>query len=70
MLTQDPEVRTGPSLLHQYQFHVGDHVETYNHCKGTVVRVDVDETGVFIIVHFDTLYGEFAYDPYDLKVIQ
>lgn len=72
MLEQNPAFRTSPSLHHQYQyqFQVGDRVETYNRCKGIVVRVDTDESGVFIVVRFDTLYGEFAYDPYDLKVIQ
>ena len=70
MLEQNSIFRTSPSLHHQYQFQVGDRVETYNHCKGTVVRVDIDESGVFIVVKFKTLYSEFAYDPYDLKVIQ
>ncbi|MDR3601132.1 MAG: hypothetical protein P4L49_11735 [Desulfosporosinus sp.] len=70
MLEQNPVFRTSPSVRHQYQFQVGDRVETCNHCKGTVVRIDIDESGVFIVVRFDTLYGEFTYDPYDLKVIQ
>ena len=70
MLAQNPAFRTSPSLHHRDQFQSGDHVETYNHCKGTVIRVDIDESGVFVVVRFNTLYGEFAYDPYDLKVIQ
>ena len=70
MLAQNPEFKTSPSLRHQYQFQVGDRVEKYNHCKGTVVRVDIDENGVFIVVRFDSLYRELAYDPYDLKIIQ
>ncbi|SPF34458.1 conserved hypothetical protein [Candidatus Desulfosporosinus infrequens] len=70
MLAQNPAIGTSPSLCHQHQFQVGDRVETYRHCKGTVVRVDTDENGVFIVVRFDTLYREFAYDPYDLKIIQ
>jgi hypothetical protein len=69
MLAQNPALRTSPSLHYQYQFQVGERVETYNHCKGTVVRVDIDESGVFIVVQFATLYGEFSYDPCDLKVI-
>ncbi|MDR3599317.1 MAG: hypothetical protein P4L49_02340 [Desulfosporosinus sp.] len=69
MLAQNPTFKTSPSLRYQYQFQVGERVETYNHCKGTVVRVDIDESGVFIVVRFKTQYGEFAYDPYDLKVI-
>ncbi|MDR3540926.1 MAG: hypothetical protein P4L69_08205 [Desulfosporosinus sp.] len=70
MLAQNPGFKTRPSLRQQYQFQAGDRVETYRHCKGTVVRVDIDENGVFIVVRFDTLYREFAYDPYDLKIIQ
>jgi predicted peptidase len=70
MLPQNSTFETSPPLCTQCQFHVKDRVETYNHCKGTVVRVDIDESGVFIVVRFDTLYGEFVYDPYDLKVIQ
>ena len=70
MLAQNHECKTSPSLRHQYQFKVGDRVEKYNHCKGTVVRVDIDENGVFIVVRFDSLYRELAYDPYDLNIIQ
>ncbi|MDR3585194.1 MAG: hypothetical protein P4L59_07705 [Desulfosporosinus sp.] len=70
MLAQNSELKTSPSLRHQHQFQVGDRVEKYNHCKGTVVRVDIDENGVFIVVRFDSLYRELAYDPYDLKIIQ
>ncbi|MDR3542091.1 MAG: hypothetical protein P4L69_14150 [Desulfosporosinus sp.] len=70
MLSQNPTCNTSPSLCHQYRFQVGDRVETYNHCKGIVVRVDADESGIFIVLRLDTLYGEFAYDPYDLKRIQ
>jgi hypothetical protein len=69
MLAQNPVLSTSPSLRCQYQFQVGERVETYNHCKGTVVRVDIDESGVFIVVRFATLHGEFSYDPCDLKVI-
>ncbi|MDR3602278.1 MAG: hypothetical protein P4L49_17635 [Desulfosporosinus sp.] len=69
MLAQNPAFRTSLSLRHQYRFQVGDRVETYNHCEGTVVRVDIDESGVSIIVRFETLHGEFVYDPYELRVI-
>ncbi|AFM40447.1 hypothetical protein Desaci_1428 [Desulfosporosinus acidiphilus SJ4] len=69
MLAQNPTFIISPSLCYKDQFQVGDHVETYRHCKGTVVRVDNDESGLFIVVRFETVYGEFAYDPYDLKVI-
>jgi hypothetical protein len=70
MLPQNSTSETSPPIRPQYQFQAKDRVETYNHCKGTVVRVDTDESGVFVVVRFETLYGEFAYDPYDLKVIQ
>ncbi|MDP4127286.1 MAG: hypothetical protein Q8912_10110 [Bacillota bacterium] len=53
-----------------HEFQPGDRVETISHCTGTVVRVDQDEMGNFIIVRFDTLPGEFAYDPYDLEMMQ
>ena len=52
------------------KFEVGDRVETCNHCIGTVVRIDCDEIGVFIVARLDILPGEFAYDPYDLTKIQ
>ncbi|SPF47515.1 conserved hypothetical protein [Candidatus Desulfosporosinus infrequens] len=70
MLAQNPGLKTSPTLHCQYQFRVGDRVEKFNHCKGTVVRVDIDESGVFIVVRFDMLYGEFTHDPYDLVIIQ
>lgn len=50
-------------------FEVGDRVETCNHCIGTVVRVDRDEIGVFIVVRLDIIPKEFAYDPSDLEKI-
>lgn len=68
MLVRDFAFKTSQSHNHQYQFHVGDRVETYNHCKGTVVRIDIDKNGEFIVVRLDILYTEFAYDPYELKV--
>jgi len=58
------------SFRHQRQFHVGDRVETCNHCLGIVVRVDRDEIGVFIVAQLDILPGEFAYDPWDLEKIE
>ncbi len=70
MFVRNTAFETSPSLRHQYQFQVGDRVETINHCKGTVVRVDIDENGVFVVVRLDILCGEFAYDPYDLEIIQ
>lgn len=64
------EFKTGISLRRQHPFQVGDRVETYNHCLGTVIRIDRDEVGVFIVVRLDILSGEFSYDPYDLEIIQ
>ena len=57
---------------HERLFEVGDRVETRNHCLGTVVRVDRDEIGVFIVARLDILPNEFAfaYDPRDLEKIQ
>ncbi len=70
MLAINRESETGSSLSHQRQFQVGDRVETCNHCLGTVVRVDRDEIGVFIVARLDILPSEFAYDPWDLEKIQ
>ncbi|MCO5384472.1 MAG: hypothetical protein NHB14_00625 [Desulfosporosinus sp.] len=59
--------KPGSFLRHESQFEVGDRVETFNHCVGTVVRVDRDKIGVFIVVRLDILPREFAYEPCDLK---
>ena len=70
MLAINRESVTGSSLRQQREFQVGDRVETCNHCIGTVVRVDRDENGVFIVAWLDMLPSEFAYDPWDLEKIQ
>lgn len=70
MLTINRESETGPSFRNQPQFQVGDRVETCNHCLGTVVRIDRDEIGIFVVARLDILPGEFAYDPWDLEKIQ
>lgn len=70
MIEQYHEFQTDSSLLHQHRFQVGDRVETCSHCIGTVIRVECDEIGLFIIVRLDILPGEFAYDPYDLEIVQ
>jgi len=49
--------------------HLGDRVITSNSRVGTVVRLDHDELGDYIVVKLDMLRGEFAYDPWDLKKI-
>ncbi|TGE36805.1 hypothetical protein E4K67_16985 [Desulfosporosinus fructosivorans] len=70
MQTTKREYETGYSLRRQHQFQVGDRVETCNHCLGTVVRLDRDEVGVFVVARLDILPGEFAYDPWDLEKIK
>lgn len=70
MLRINSESETGSSLRHQLQFQVGDRIKTCNHCLGTVVRVDRDEIGDFIVARLDVLPGEFAYDPWDLEKIE
>lgn len=70
MAARHREYRTGCSLGLQHQFQAGDRVETCSHCTGTVVRVDCDEVGTFVVVRLDILPGEFEYDPYDLEVLQ
>ena len=62
--------KLGSYLRNERQFEVGDRVVTSNHCFGTVVRVDRDKIGDFIVVRLDILPREFAYDPYDLEKIQ
>ena len=69
MLAINRESEMGSSLRGRLQFQVGDRVETCNHCIGTVVRVDRDEIGIFIVAHLDILPGEFAYDPWDVEKI-
>ncbi|HBV85190.1 hypothetical protein [Desulfosporosinus sp.] len=62
--------KTGSFLQrNERQFEVGDRVVTCNQTIGTVVRVDCDNNGVFIVVRLDVLPREFAYDPCDLKLI-
>lgn len=62
--------KTGSSLRRQSKFQVGDRIETSNHCIGTVVRLDRDELGTFIVARLDILPGEFAYDFWDLEKIK
>ncbi|SDI48858.1 hypothetical protein [Desulfosporosinus hippei] len=64
------EAQTDSSPFHKQRFQVGDRVETCSHCLGTVIRIECDEMGLFIIVRLDILQEEFAYDPYDLEIIQ
>jgi len=48
---------------------VGDLVITQNNCLGTVVRLDRDNFGDYIIVKLILLEWEFAYDPWELKKV-
>ena len=69
MIAINRNFETGSSLRHQGQFQVGDRIETSNHCIGTVIRVDRDEMGTFIVARLDVLPGEFAYDLCDVEKI-
>jgi hypothetical protein len=60
----------GFSLRPQRKFKVGDRVTTSNNCLGTVVRIDHDEIGDYIVARLDKLPKEFAYDPWDLEKIE
>jgi len=64
----EPETRS--SLRRQRKLQVGDRVITCNRCLGTVVRVDRDEIGDYIVARLDIIRGEFAYDPWDLTKIE
>ena len=70
MLTLNRKFETAISLRHQQTFQVGDRVKTCNHRIGTVVRIDQDEIGTFIVARLDITPREFAYDPDDLEIIQ
>ena len=67
-IIREPETRS--SLRRQRQFQIGDRVITCNRRFGTVVRVDRDEIGDYIVACLDIIRGEFAYDPWDLKKIE
>lgn len=56
-------------LRKQVHYQAGDRVITNNCRLGTVVRIDRDELGEYLIVSLDILPGEFAYDPWDLEKI-
>lgn len=51
------------------KFKAGDRVVTTNCRLGTVVRVDRDELGEYIVVHLDVCSGDFAYDAWDLEKV-
>lgn len=55
------------SLRRTTRFQVNDRVLTSNCRLGTVVRVDKDEFGEYMVVRLDILAGEFAYEYGDLE---
>ena len=50
-------------------YQAGDRVITNNSRLGTVVRMNKDEQGEYIVVKLDILPGEFAYDIWDLEKV-
>jgi preprotein translocase subunit YajC len=50
-------------------FQRGDRVITNNSRLGTIVRVDKDDQGEYLVVNLDILPGEFAYDAWDLEKV-
>jgi len=69
MLALNRKLNTDTSLRRKHEFLVGERVKTSNHRIGTVVRIDRDEIGAFIVVRLDIIPREFAYDPDDLEII-
>jgi hypothetical protein len=49
---------------------LGDRIITENYRLGTVVRLDRDDFGEYIVVELDLLKGQFAYDPWDLEKVK
>lgn len=64
------EPATRSYLRPHRKFQIGDRVITCNRRLGTVARVDRDEIGDYIVAHLDIIRGEFAYDPWDLEIIE
>lgn len=70
MFAMNRDSEAGSSFRTKRKFKVGDRVTTSNRCLGTVVRIDRDEVGEYIVARLDILPGEFAYDPWDLDKIE
>lgn len=47
----------------------GDRVITNNSRLGTVVRLDKDDQGEYLVVALDIMPGEFAYDAWDVEKV-
>jgi hypothetical protein len=63
------ESGTGSPNRRKSQFQVGDRAIAINSQSGTVIRVDRDESGDYIVLRLDILPGDFAYDPWELEKI-
>lgn len=70
MFAMNRDFESGSSFRTKRKFKVGDRVTTSNRCLGTVIRIDRDEVGEYIVARLDILPGEFAYDPWDLDKIE
>lgn len=60
---------TGSSLNRKRQFRIGDRIITTNQCLGTVIRIDHDDVGDFLVVRLDIMPGEFDYDSWELEKV-
>ncbi|HEY8908944.1 MAG TPA: hypothetical protein VIM51_01505 [Desulfosporosinus sp.] len=69
MVALNRKSETGTSLRRQRQFQVGDRVSTNNSCLGTVIRIDRDDVGDYVVVRLDILTGDFDYDLWELEKI-
>jgi len=69
MVAINRKSQTSNYLRRQRQFHIGDRVNTNNDCLGTVIRLDRDDGGDYIVVRLDILPGEFDYEPWELEII-
>ncbi len=63
------ESGTGYPMRRRSQFQVGDRAIAINSQSGTVIRVDRDESGDYIVLRLDILPGDFAYDPWELEKV-
>ena len=69
MVAMNRKSETSNYLRRQRKFHIGDRVNTNNDCLGTVIRLDRDDLGEYIVVRLDILPGEFDYEPGELEKI-
>lgn len=69
MFPKKREFGTGSPIRRKFQFQVGDRAITSNSLSGTVIRVDRDESGDYIVLRLDIIPGDFAYDIGELEKI-